>query len=237
MARAFWKRTALNSFASSTLFATLAYMGLLPKLVLALFASAVLLSRAQSARGQAHARPVTRGLVMGDSIAAHGTAVEVLREQTRAPWTNLAVVGANSAAVLRQAQSALRQQGRFSHIVVMAGVNDGDRSSAFTKANLAQIYQLGKSMGAQVIAVTETPFRQYLGWTNAAQIRQNDVVGWLTTRGRGMYADRVVDAHTQFTDRDHPGYLDARYAAPDGLHLNSDGQRFLGALIVQAIRR
>jgi len=209
-------------------------MELPAKIALAAAALALLLF---GSRARSQARAVTRGLLVGDSILAHGGAANVLKQQTGAPWDNVAVVSAGSAAVLQQARTALTRSGHFSHLVVLAGINDGDRPASYTKQNLAAIYQLGKSMGAQVIAVTETPFRGYARWTNAAQIRQNDVVGWLTTRGRGMYADRVVDARTQFTDPQHPGYLDPRYAADDGLHLNAAGQRFLGALILQTIRR
>lgn len=217
-------------------------MGTLHKVgVAVLAAGAVLLlgarGRAQSgARGAA--RPVTRGLIVGDSLMAGDGAARVLREQTGAPWDNVAAVNANSSVVLQQAQNALRQQGRYSHLVVLAGVNDGDRPAAFTKTNLQRIYQLGKGMGAQVIAVTETPWRGWPSWTSAAQSRQTELVNWLTQGDGRRYADRVVDAWRLMNDpaRLGQGYLDPRYARDDGLHLNGDGQALLGALILRAIR-
>lgn len=214
-------------------------MGTLPKIALAALAGAALLFGTR-ARGQMRsaARPVTRGLLVGDSLLAGTNPAQVLREQTRAPWDNVAVVGANSEAVLRQAQRALRRQGYYSHVVVLAGVNDGDRPAVFTKTNLQRIYQLGKGMGAQVIAVTETPFKSYPSWNAAAQARQTAAVDWLVRYEGGRYADHVVDAWRQFDDVRRPGqgYLDTRYAAADGLHMNVEGQRHLGALILQAIR-
>jgi lysophospholipase L1-like esterase len=207
------------------------------KLAIGAAALLTLLAFGTRGRAQTRARPVTRGLVLGDSILAHGGAVNELKRRVGGQWTNLAVVGRNSAHALEQARTALTRQGHFSHVVVLTGVNDGDRPASFTKTNLTQIYQLAKSMGAQVIAVSETPFRGYSGWTSGAQTRQNAVVGFLVTQRGGGYADRVVDAWTQFSDTERPGYLAPRYAAPDGLHLNSDGQRFLGALIAQAIWR
>jgi len=218
-------------------------MDLGPKIAIGALLAAALLFGAR-ARAQSRARPVTRGLVLGDSIMAHGGAVRVLTEQTRAPWNNVAVVGANSAAVLQQARENLQTAGRYSHVVVLAGVNDGARPASFTKTNLTQIYQLAKSMGAQVIAVTEPPARSYTGgWTGAHEMRQNGAVGFLVTQRGGGLADRVVDAWTQLSNPERPGHLAERYAAimptgrPDWLHLNSDGQRLLGALILQAIRR
>lgn len=207
------------------------------KLAIGAAVLALLLLLGSRGRAQSRARAVTRGLVVGDSIMAHGGAVNELKRRVGGQWTNVAVVGANSAAVLRQARQNLTRQGFYSHVVVLAGINDGDRPASFTKTNLTQIYQLAKSVGAQVIAITETPFRAYSSWTNGAQTRQNGAVGFLITQRGGGYVDRVVDAHTQFSDPARPGYLDPRYAAPDGLHLDSNGQRFLGALIAQAIQR
>jgi len=209
------------------------------KLAVGAAALLVLLAFGSRGRAQPRARRVTRGLVLGDSIMAHGGAVNELQRRVGGEWTNLAVVGRNSAHALEQARSALTQQGHFSHVVVLSSVNDGDRPASFTKTNLTQIYQLAKAMGAQVVAVTETPFRAYSGWTSGAQTRQNAVVGFLVTQRGGGFADRVVDAWTQFDDVRRPGqgYLDSRYAAADGLHLNAAGQRFLGALIAQAIQR
>jgi lysophospholipase L1-like esterase len=182
-------------------------------------------------------RRVTRGLAVGDSHIAADIAIGVLRQQTGAPWDNVAVVGANSSAVLSQAQQNLTQQGKYSHLVVLAGVNDGERPSSYTKTNLQRIYQLGKAMGAQVIAVTEMPWHGYSSWTNAAQTRQTEAVRWLTTQEGSRFADRVVNAWHALDDPAHTGYLDPRYGTAAGLHLNNDGQRLLGALILQAIRR
>ncbi len=223
-------------------------MGSLGKLgVAALAVGAMLLfgSRGRAQPGtRGPVRHVTRGLIVGDSLMAGGGAARVLREQTEAPWDNAAVVSANSAAVLQQAQENLRQQGRFSHVVVLAGVNDGDRPAAYTKTNLQRTYQLAKGMGAQVIAVTELPFRAYSRWTTVAQARQTELVIWLLQGEGRRYTDRAVDAWHLLEDpaRRGQGYLDPRYEAvmqggrPDGLHLNADGQTLLGGLILRAIR-
>jgi hypothetical protein len=174
-------------------------------------------------------RPVTRGLAVGDSLLAHDGAVNVLRQQTRAPWDNVAVVGAGTGAVLRQAQDNLTRPGVYSHVVILAGINDGDRPSDFSKQNLGEIYRLAKAAGAFVIAVTEMPFKGYAAWNQARQDRQMERLGWLIRYRGGDRVDRVVDAWTQFGEPGRPYYLDRRYAAPDG-------QRHLGALILQAIR-
>jgi lysophospholipase L1-like esterase len=215
-------------------------MELLPKIALIATGLALLV---YGGRARSQARTVTRGLAVGDSLLAQGGAINFLKQQTRAPWDNVAVVGASSRAVLQQAQAALQHRGVYSHVVALAGANDGDNPASFTKQNLTQIYALAKAAGAQVVAISETPFKGYAGLNQAGLERHNEMVRWLISGEGSRLANRVVDANTQLSDPRRPGYLDQRYAAimrgdrPDWLHLNNDGQRLLGALILQAIRR
>jgi len=171
-------------------------------------------------------RRVTRGLAVGDSILAHGGAVAVLHRGSGAVWDNVARVSAGSPAVLRQAQDAFSRM-RYSHVVVLAGVNDGDSPAERTMNNLSQIITLAKRQGARVIVVTETPFREYVSWTQAAQNRQDAVRAWLLSGRSG--ASAVVDAFALISR------VGEDALAPDGLHLNQYGQELLGTAILRAL--
>lgn len=180
------------------------------------------------------ATAVVRGLALGDSLTAAGGYVEGLRRATGAPWDIVATVGIRSAAILRNAESALAPQ-RYSHVVVLAGINDGDLDPQRTIDNLTAICRLVKASGARVILVSETPHRGYVGFQQRAWDRHLAVRQWMLSQGRGV-ADVVVDSYQALEDPARPGWLRPDFARDDRLHLNGEGQGALGRLIAGALR-
>lgn len=178
---------------------------------------------------------VTRGLALGDSLTAHGGYVGVLRQRTGAPWDIAAQVGASSGRVLELARQALGGSSArsYSHVVVLAGVNDG--RSTRTTANLEAIYRLAREKGALVVAVAETPWGSYAGGvTPEAWARHQTARSWVLG-GAGGLADVVVDSYQALEDPSRPGELRPELAARDRLHMNADGQRALGELIARGL--
>jgi len=180
---------------------------------------------------------VSRGLAVGNSILAHGGALQQVSAWTGAPWDNVAVVGSNTASMVPRARDALSRQ-RYSHVLVMGGPNDGAREPGYTINNLSQIYRMAKAAGADVIAVTELPWQGYASWSPTAQTRQDGLNTWLKyTKGGGL-VDKVIDAHDVFLDRSRAGsFIRQDLVSPDQLHPNATGQRVLGQLINRAFRR
>ncbi len=167
-----------------------------------------------------------RAAAVGDSLMAHGGMVAVLNTIPGYSWDNHGVVGETSGRILARAgQWAVPT---YNEVVILAGANDFPGMAASqTVGNLNRIVQAAKAAGQRVTIVTTTPWRGYSSWSSTAQARQDEVNNWIRRNSAG--ADVVVDAYPVLSDG--TGRLIAQFAAPDGLHLNASGQRFLGNLI------
>lgn len=168
-----------------------------------------------------------RVMVLGDSITAHGGYVAALqRALPNLTFENHGVVSNSTSSMLARARPLLTP-GAYAGVVVMGGLNDGDKPVAWTTSNLASIYALAKASGARVAALTETPVLSYPTWTSGAQARQDGARRWVLAKPAGV--DVAVDTWNPL--RGH-----AEYYAPDGLHLNAAGQAKLGQVVAKALK-
>jgi lysophospholipase L1-like esterase len=168
-----------------------------------------------------------RVMVLGDSVTAHGGYVAVLqRAFPRLTFENHGVVGQSTRAMLDRARPLLTP-GAYAGVIVMGGLNDGDRPAAWTTGNLSAIYQAAKAAGARVAALSETPVSSYPSWTSGAQARAEGARRWVLAKP--THVDVAVD--TWGPIKGH-----REYYAPDGLHLNAAGQAALGQAVVRKLR-
>lgn len=169
-------------------------------------------------------------VVIGDSIAAHGGFVGVIGRVPGMVVENAGIVGNSTGQMLARAEGLIRPG--LVDVIVEGDLNDGARRSSYTISNLRRIYQLARSAGARVIAVTSTPWRGYTRWSPEAQARQDEVRRWVLGGADGL-VDVAIDVYTPLQDPARPGYLNPAYATQDRLHLNRAGQERLGQLIVE----
>jgi lysophospholipase L1-like esterase len=170
-----------------------------------------------------------RAAAVGDSITAHGAYVSALNHLPGYRWENLGVRGATTANI--RARTPRRAYGE---ILVMGGLNDFSPRvhSGWTIENLREAYQRAHESGARVVAVTSTPCRGSSRWTIEDQRDQDEVNRWILDGADGL-VDVAVDAFTALEGPAGSDQLDPRYAQPDHLHLNRDGQRRLAQAILE----
>jgi lysophospholipase L1-like esterase len=163
---------------------------------------------------------------LGDSLTADGGYCRELRR--RLPEGSVVRIfgygGAQSSTIRHHLPEVLAW--RPSDVVVLAGVNDlpaiGGAGVAAT--NLSKIYDAVRSKGIRVVAVQITPWH---GYSSAANREQNTFTlnDWIAYEAA---VDEVVPTDSL---GDYNYELLSKYDSGDGLHLNSAGQRALGALI------
>lgn len=166
-------------------------------------------------------------MVLGDSVTAHGGYVSVLqRAFPRLAFENHGVVGQSTRAMLDRARPLLTP-GAYAGVIVMGGLNDGDRPVSWTTGNLSAIYAAAKASGARVAALSETPVSSYPSWTSGAQARAEGARRWVL--GKPAHVDVSIDTWAPIKGH-------REYYAPDGLHLNAAGQQVLGQYVARKLR-
>lgn len=178
-------------------------------------------------RNRQLSKPTGPCAVLGDSMAAGGGIGRFLEGATGVSWANLGVVGEGTRAILARTPA----DGRYQHVVVIAGANDfGSLPASTTISNLGSIYKTLRAGGSKVIAITPTPMAGYAGMTPEKQAKLDAVRAWIMSGASGL-ADIVVDSWYVLEDPSRPGHLNQARDAGDHLHLTMDGQRVLGSLV------
>jgi lysophospholipase L1-like esterase len=166
-------------------------------------------------------------MCLGDSVTAHGGYVAVLQQTfPRLTFENHGVVGQSTRAMLDRARPLLVPSA-YAGVIVMGGLNDGDRPASWTVNNLEAIYTLAKASGARVAALSETPVYHYPSWNSGAQARAEGARRWVLAKP--AHADVAIDTWPALRGQ-------AQYYAPDGLHLNAAGQAKLGQVVARKLR-
>lgn len=142
----------------------------------------------------------------------------------------------------------------YSHVIVFGGVNDlysdltANRTNDRIQRDLLAMYQAARERGAEVIAITVTPWGGFSRYFNERRRRATHALNdWIMGQapgplalddpgpGDGRGADHVVDGFSLLSCGDRDRLCD-RYAAPfkDGLHFGPAGHQVLGAAIHEA---
>lgn len=174
-----------------------------------------------------------RGLVIGDSLTAHGGYVSEIRLSTSHPWDVVAEVGWRTSSMLTAAR--VTDFSKYSSLVVLGGVNDFVHARVSAQNiiwNLSEILRIAQQAGVeQRIIVSTTPWAGYRTATAEALEKQRIVNAWILSGADGL-ATAVVDTSSLGAP---DGHLVTLYANADRLHLNVAGQRRLGQLISERL--
>jgi lysophospholipase L1-like esterase len=187
------------------------------------------------------ARDPLRVVVVGDSLSdpavGGGAYVSIgLKGCAHKDVVNLAKGGFMVNQMRKKLERELTRLGRASHVVVFGGVNDvysdetAGRVPAKITADLATIYELGRSLGARVIGVTIAPWGGFRRWyTPKRGSATEEVNAWIRKQLADGKLDGVVDASRLLACGD-PERLCPEYEPPfrDGLHFGPKGQEVLG---------
>lgn len=195
--------------------------------------------------------PITSVLVLGDSLADErvgggGFVKHLRRHCSGVSFDNRAKGGFMVNQIWRQLQSEILPEGaRYSHAIVMGGVNDlysdqtANRTLARIQADLTRIYDALRERGVRVIAITVTPWGGFKHWYSEERGRNTLTLnGWILEQAeRGLIAE-AVDAYPLLSCGD-PALLCPELSAPykDGLHFGKLGHQKLGEELTRSAFR
>ncbi|HEU5073458.1 MAG TPA: SGNH/GDSL hydrolase family protein [Polyangiaceae bacterium] len=133
--------------------------------------------------------------------------------------------------------------GSYTHVVVWGGVNDlysdvtAGRTPKKAEADLAVIYEKSRNKGAQVVAITISPWGGFVRYHN--ERRQGytlEVNQWIKDQLAAGKVDAVVDAYALLSCGDEtrlcPEFAQRK---SDGLHLGKAGHEVLGKALYEAV--
>jgi lysophospholipase L1-like esterase len=189
------------------------------------------------------ARPITRVLVLGDSLSDEkvggGGFVRSLRQRCpAATFDNRAKGGFMVNQIRKRLEREVLPEGqRYSHAIVFGGVNDlySDQSAGRTLAkiesDLSRIYEQLEARGTAVVAVTVTPWGDFKRWFTPERGQNTlSLNRWIAAR-----ADVTpVDAYPLLSCGE-PHKLCPELAAPhkDGLHFGKAGHDKLAQALLE----
>ena len=165
-------------------------------------------------------------LAVGDSLTASMAYCASLKDQLPEGSTLkcIGLPGQGTGPILQNLSAHLKPV--YDYVVVLAGVNDiaSGRQMDSIKKNLEQMYLTIRANGAQVIAVTLTPWAGHsIGKSRTVQT--DELNKWIR---RHKLSDKVVDTSSL---GDFAGRLLSHYGRADGLHRNSEGSTKLAELV------
>ncbi len=168
--------------------------------------------------------------------------------QERCPKTridNFAKGGFMLNQIRRRFENEVHNQPKdtYTHVIVWGGVNDlysdltAGRTPEKAELDLRTIYEKAHNKGAQVVAITVSPWggfkRYYNDRRQGYTLALND---WIREQGRAGKADAVIDAYGLLSCG-QPELLCPEYQqrSPDGLHLGKQGHQVLGKALFDAV--
>lgn len=161
-------------------------------------------------------------LFVGDSLTAYTQSyadqLKSICPQLR--YTKVAKSGEKTDWMLTQLHNTLQTE-KPDVIIIWGGVNDiyARNSIALAKQNLTAMYDLAKSAGAKVVAVTIIPTRTYKNATDKTVSLSNELNTWI--KGNGAI-DAVVDANKALNNGNDG--TKTEFLQADTLHLTPSGQ-------------
>jgi lysophospholipase L1-like esterase len=194
----------------------------------------------------APARPITRVLVLGDSLTDEkvggGGFVKILREHCkRASFDNRAKGGFMVNQMRKRLETEVLPEGqKYSHAIVFGGVNDlysdqtANRTLPRIESDLSRIYGALKARDVLVIAVTVTPWGDFKKWFTPERgqhtLALND---WILSQPAAGAILTSVDAYPLLSCGD-PQKLCPALALPhkDGLHFGKAGHEKLAQALL-----
>jgi lysophospholipase L1-like esterase len=136
-----------------------------------------------------------------------------------------------------------RGKPRYTHVIVFGGVNDlysdlsAGRSLADITADLSAMYGEARARGAQVVAVSVTPWGGFMRYFNARRSQATSSLNrWIFAQVEGNVLAFALDAYTLLSCGD-PERLCPELAHPhkDGLHFGPRGHEALAAALQRQV--
>ncbi len=195
-------------------------------------------------------KPLRRVLVVGDSLSDEavggGGFVKQLRERCRGvSFDNRAKGGFMVNQMRKRLETDVVPEGAYSHALVFGGVNDlysdqtANRTLPRIQSDLTKIYEALTSRGADVIAITVTPWGGFKRWYTAERGRNTlSLNAWILNKADNGVIAEAVDAYPLLSCGDSER-LCPELAAPykDGLHFGKLGhQKLAEALLAGPFR-
>jgi lysophospholipase L1-like esterase len=135
-------------------------------------------------------------------------------------------------------QGSRRPARRYSHVIVLGGINDVLSASvrqapiARTQRNLQTMYRLGRTHGLGVIAVTLPPWGKLEGVSDARAEATDALNRWIVERAEQGEVDFAVDIRPALTCGDERELCRAKRRFPSDLvHWNDAGHRAVAELL------
>jgi len=207
-------------------------------------------SAAPAASETSPSKQAYRIAAVGDSLTdpkSHGGGYLDYVQQ-RCPETRIDNFGKGALMlnqIRRRFEETVHNQpaGTYTHLVVWGGVNDlysdltAGRTPAKAEADLSVIYEKSRHKGAQVIAITISPWGDFAKYHN--ERRQGytlEVNQWIRDQRGAGKVDAVIDAYALLSCGD-PTRLCPELAQrkSDGLHLGKAGHEVLGKALYEAV--
>jgi lysophospholipase L1-like esterase len=203
----------------------------------------------EPARAEPTLRQAYRIAAIGDSLTdehSHGGRfLRVLRRHC--PETRIDNYGKGGDMVNQMRRRFDRQivslpAGTYTHLVVFGGVNDlysdlsAGRTVAKITADLSHMYEVARSLGMRVVAVTVAPWGGFKRYYNERRAQSTlELNRWIVEQSQTGRIDTVVDAYALLSCGD-PERLCDEYSRPfkDGLHFGPEGHERLGASLLEA---
>lgn len=202
---------------------------------------------ASGASAKSPARPVTRVLILGDSLSDEsvggGGYVKLLRERCPGvPFENRARGGFMVNQMRKRLETEVLPEGqRYSHAIVFGGVNDlysdqtANRSLTRIEADLSRIYTALKAHQIDVVAITVAPWGGFKRWYTAERGQNTLALNrWVVSQTAQGVTSASLDAYPLLSCG-NPELLCPELAAPfkDGLHFGKLGQKKLGQALYE----
>ncbi|MFZ2188336.1 MAG: GDSL-type esterase/lipase family protein [Candidatus Moraniibacteriota bacterium] len=148
--------------------------------------------------------------------------------------------GFTTAQILARFQEEVLPKGNAAYVIVWGGINDiaPGGSAETVKGNLQTIYTLAQNAGIKVVAINITPFKHNTNgtayaWSEEKQAAVDAVNSWLAGQATGV--DYRIDMHSLLEDPQNPNTLLPQYDYGDRLHLNLEGQYFVGSTLYSQV--
>ncbi len=170
----------------------------------------------------------SRFLFIGDSNTDGYSFANILKNLCPdATIVKRALSGSKTDWMLNQLQAELATGAKYDVITILGGSNDiyALGSTAATKHNLQQMYDIAKQSGAKVVAITPPNKDYYAARTSAKQQLLYNLVSWIKTN---KTIDFFIDLHKLTANVD---LLEHQYYQ----HMNSAGQQALANLFKNTV--
>lgn len=172
-------------------------------------------------------------LFIGDSLTAfdQSYADQLFSVCPNITIRKIAKAGEKTDWMLQQLQSELNSN-KYDVVSIWGGVNDIYARNSISEAelNLQKMYDLVKSTGAKVVALTVIPTRTYNASDDNKISLTNSLNKWISSN---RSVDGIVDVNSIVNDGNDG--TKSEYLQPDTLHINEIGQGLISNDFVKKI--